>query len=259
MSLSKLVEQIKSVKVFANEDVNSGPIETLNGRRGRKNQAIEQLRVLKNQYKTELTESAVFIIVTGEKREAFTASAVENFKCFYANPNAFYEDLATRIPASIYQNGRESVSGLFDVLGRHLEDKAGELGIVGYPQMIFRQGYRTTLKSYEDLVDLIRTAINDQVGPEIVGIQAINSLLNAAIDSEHSAKVTPIVLSTEDETLALKLESSLARLHPRGVFLVVSGKGSKTLRAIDGVLTVKDPTPENVETTLKTISGATKK
>lgn len=258
MSLSKVIEQIKAASVYAKEDVNSGPIETLNGRRGRKNQAIEQLRVLKNQYKTELTESAAFIIVTGEKRDAFTSAAVESFNCFSADPNDFYVDLARRIPAALYQ-GQESVSGLFDVLGRHLEDKASEIGIVGYPQMIFRQGYRTVLKSQEDLVDLVRQAINDQVGPEIVGIQAINSLLDKAIEKEHGAKVTPIILSTGDETLALKLEESLDRLRPRGVFLVVAGKGSKSLRATEGVLLVKDPTPESVEQTLKTISGATKK
>lgn len=258
MSLSKVIEQIKAAQIYANEDVNSGPIETLNGRRGRKNQAIEQLRVLKNQYKTELTETAAFIVVTGEKRDAFTSTAVENFKCFSTNPNEFYEDLARRLPPAAYQ-GQESVSGLFDILGRHLEDKASELGIVGYPQMIFRQGYRSVLKNKEDLVDLVRQAINDQVGPEIVGIQAITSLLNTAIEKEHSAKVTPIILSTDNESLALCLEESLGRLHPRGVFLVVAGRGSKTLRATEGVLLVKDPTPESVEQTLKTISGATKK
>lgn len=257
MSLNKVIEQIKSAKVFAEEDVNSGPVETLNGRRGRKNQAIEQLRILKNQYKTELMESAAFIIVTGEKREAFQYTAAEEFKCFVTNPNEFYEDLARRIPTSLYQ-GKESVSGLFDILGRHLEDKAGELGIVGYPQMIFRQNYRSVLKNKEDLVDLVREAINDQVGPEIVGIQAINSLLNTAIDKEHAAKVTPIILSTDNDELALYLEKSLDRLHPRGVFLVVAGKGSKTLRATKGALLVKDPTPESVEQTLKTISAATK-
>jgi len=258
MSLSKVIEQIKAAKVFAEEDVNSGPAETLNGRRGRKNQAIEQLKLLKNQYKTELTETAVFIVVTGEKRAAFATAAVENFKCFTANPNEVYEDLASRIPPALYQ-GKESVAGLFDVLGRHLEDKAQELGIIGYPQMIFRQSYRATLKSKEDLVDLVRTAINDQVGPEIVGIQTVNSLLDAAIKEGHGARVTPIVLSTDNESLALSLEKSLGRLKPKGVYMVVAGKGSKALKAVEGAFFVKDPTPEVVEQTLKTISGSVKK
>lgn len=258
MSLSKVLEEINKVKVYADEDVETGPIETLSGRRGRKNQAIEKLKTLKLEYKQSLIDSAAFIIVTGDKRDAFTAAAVENFKCFSRDPNEFYEDLASRIPPTLYQ-GQASVSNIFDVLGRHLEDKAREIGIVGYPQMIFRQEYRVTLKDKADLTSLIRRAVNDQVGSEIVGIQAITSLVNPAIDRGHGAKVTPIVFSTSDEALALSLESTLSRLKPRGVFLVVAGKGTKALRAVEGVISVKDPTTEEVEKTLKAVSNATKR
>jgi hypothetical protein len=258
MSLSKIVEQIKAAQAFATEDVESGPIETLNGRRGRKNQAIQQILILKNQYKTELTESAAFIVVTGEKRDMFSSVASDKFDCFTANPNEFYESLAGRIPEQLYL-GKEGLSGLFDVLGRHLEDKAGELGIIGYPQMIFRNSYRTTLKSKEDLVAMVRLAINDQVGPEMAGIQAIHSVLDAAIAKGHGAKVTPVVLSTDNETLALQLNDSLGKLHPKGVFLVVAGKGTKALRIVEGVISVKDPTEESVKMALTQISGVTKK
>lgn len=257
MSLAKVLEELKQVSQFANEDVESGPRETLVGRRGRKNQAIERLKTLKFEYQASLMESAAFIVVTGEKSKEFTSVAVENFKCFSANPNDFYEELAGRIPPTLYQ-GKESVSNLFDILGRHLEDKAQELGIIGYPQMTFKQQYRVTIKNKNDLVDLVRQAINDQVGSEIVGLQAINSLTDEAISKNHSGKTTPVILETANEALALDLVKTLNRLKPKGVFLVVSGRGTKNLKAVNGMIAVKDPTNENVEKALTSISTFTK-
>jgi hypothetical protein len=257
MSLSNVLEEIKKVKPYVDEDVEAGPLETMAGRRGRKNQAIERMKTLKREYKDQLLQSAAFIIVTGEKSKEFTSSAVGNFQCFSADPNAFYKDLADRIAPTAYQ-GKESLSNLFDILGRHLEDKANELGIIGYPQLIFKQHYRITVKTKEDLVNLIRLSINEQVGSEIVGIQSTALLTNVAISKEHGAKVTPIILSTDDDTFALDLHKTLYRLRPRGVFVVVAGKGTKTLRAVDGVMSVKDASNENVEKVLTTISNSIK-
>lgn len=262
MSLSKIVEEIKTIKPFADEDVTAGPYETMNARRGRKNQAVERLKQLKRQYRTELLESAAFIIVTGEKREAFTSAAVEGSKFFSVNPNDFYEDLANRIPESLYK-GRGTPTDLFDILGRHLEDKAIELDLSAYNQLVFKQGYRATIETKEDLVALIRTSINEQMGAEIVGVQAVTSLVDKAIEVGHNKKVTPIILTTDNEKLALDLEESLDRLRPRGVFIVVAGKGTKALKAIPGVISVKDPTSENVGQALdninNTIANAIKK
>lgn len=253
MSLSKIVEEIKTLKPFADEDVDAGPYTTMNARRGRKNQAIERLKQLKRQYRTELLESAAFVIVTGSAREAFTSAAVEGSKFFSANPNDFYEDLAGRIPEVLYK-GKGTPTDLFDILGRHLYDKTMELDLSEYNQLVFRQSYRATIGSKEDLVSLIRTAINDQMGAEVVGIQAVTSLVDQAIALGHNKKVTPIILSTDDEKLALDLEGTLRKLHPRGVFTVVAGKGTKALRAIPGVISVKDPTAENVEQALNNIN-----
>lgn len=257
MSLAKTMEEIKKVKPYAEEDVDTGPRETMAGRRGRKNQAVEQLKILKREYRLKLLESAAFIVVTGSAAEEFTKIATESFGCMSTDPDTFYKDLADRIPAALY-NGTETVSNLFDVIGRHLEDKAGELDINGYPQLIFKQEYRTTLKNKNDLLNLIRTAINDKVGPEIVGIQAASSLLDKAIASEHGKKVTPIILATDNEKLAIDLEGSLNRLHPRGVFLVVAGKGTKALKAVSGMISVKEPTNETVEGVMGQVSNATK-
>lgn len=258
MSLATVLEEIQKLKPYAEEDPYAGPPETMNGRVGRRNQAVERLKTLKQEYRKNILESAVFIIVTGEKREAFTTAATGEFGCIEANPNAFYENLADRLLPAFMQR-RESVPNLFDILSRHLEDTMTNLGVIGYNQLIFRQEYQVTVNNKAELTDLIRRAINDQVGAEMVGMQATYDMVDKGIKDGLGAKTVPIILSTGDAKLAIDLNNSLNRLKPKGKFLVVAGKGNKDLKAVDGVLNVKDPSPSEVEKTLKAISGATKK
>lgn len=257
MSLSKVLEEIKKVYPYINEDVDSGPPETLSGRRGRKNQAVESMKRLKRQYTSELLQTAAYILVLGDKRDLFASIATENYQCFNCNPDTFFQDLANRVPQSLYL-GKEGMSNIFDILGRHLEDKALDLDIVAYPQLIFRQEYSRHLSSREDFTALVRQAVVDQVGGELVGIQAVHSLVVAAIERDHTAKFTPILLPTSDDKFALTVARDLGRISKR-VFVVSVGKTSKLVKSVEGAIFVKDPTNENVENALKTISDSLKK
>lgn len=257
MSLNQVLTEIKSLKSFAEEDTTTGPMETLNARRGRKNQAIERLKQLKRQYSKDLLRSAVFIVSAGVGRDNFAQIAVEKYECFSADPDTFYKDLAGRVPPALYL-GKEGVSNIFDVLGRHLEDKMGELDIREYNMLLFKAGYATTLTSAEQFKELVTRAVNQQIGAEIAGIQAVASLVDEAIEKDHSKSTTPIVLTTGDEQLALELVKDLSRLTPR-VFLTVTGKSSRTLKSVDGALIMKEANEESVEKTLTTIRNNLKK
>jgi hypothetical protein len=251
------MEQIKLTIPFTTEDVDTGPRETMPARRGRKARAIEQMKTLKRDYRQALLQSAVFIVTTGSEKDAVAQFATEKFKCFSANTTDFYEKLADRIPEALWK-GKESVVNLFDVIGRHLYDMAVDLDLNEYDQLIFKQQHYVSIKTKSDLVQLLKNAINAQVGAEIVGIQAVTSIVDNAIEKSHTKIATPIVLTTDDEKLALDLETSLRRLKPRGVFLVVAGKGTKTLRAVPGVISIKEPSEESVEKALEQIWGAAK-
>jgi hypothetical protein len=259
MSLQKVLEQITKVAPLASEDTDSGPIETLNARRGRKRNAVEQLKQLRREYASDLLRSSVFILVAGAGREEFVEIATGNadYGVFKSDPESFYKDLAGRIPTTLYK-GRESVANLFDVLGRHLEDKAGELGVLEYPQLRYKQEYHRHIASTEDFVELIKNAINDQVGGEFVAAQTIKEVTDQAIERNHSASITPILLSTKDEKLALELVEALNRLTPR-VFLVIVGKSSRTLKSTEGAVLVKEASTESVEQALKLVKSSLKK
>ncbi len=250
MTLQKIVEEIKTLKPFAEEDTQTGPVETLNARRGRKNQAIEQLKRLKRSYSEELMRTAVFIISAGEQREKFAEiSSGKDINFFSADPEEFYKDLAKRVPPVLYM-GKEGISNIFDVLGRHLEDKMNELDINEYNQLIFKASYARKCNSIEEFKDLIKEAINTQIGSEIVGIQAVRSLVPTAIDQGHFNTFTPIILTTSDEKLALSLEKDLRRLNSR-VYLVLSGNSG--LSKEEGAIVIEEVTKDAVKKTLSAI------
>lgn len=257
MALAEIIKEIQTVKPLAEEALESGPMETLNARRGRKVQSLERLRQLKTAYTRELGRSALFIVVTGAAREDFVKVGHDELGLFKADPEEIYRDLASRITPELYL-GKETLVNLFDVLGRHLEDKALELDIIGYPMLRFDDKYRRTVHNTEEFTKLITRAINDQIGAEISGISAIKSVSDVAIGRGHGAKTTSIMLSTGDETLVSELMRDLERLTTK-VFLVAAGKTSKAVKSIEGVLTVKEVTGESVAGVLKEIKNSIKK
>lgn len=250
MSLSKILEEIKRLKPLAEEDTETGNLQTMSVRRGRKKRAQEELKILRGEYRKDLLSSAVFILVAGDKRDEFVTEATTNLKCFTADTDAFYKDLAGRVAPALYA-GKSSVSNLFDVLGRHLEDKARELDVIGYPQLIFTQKYRQTITNKEEFTALVRQAVNDQIGGEMVGLETVERLTDSLISSGWSGVTTPIVLSVESEKLAVELAPALRRLTKK-VFVVGAGKTSKTFKG-PSIRSVKDASPESVSEVLVSI------
>lgn len=257
MSLQTILEQVKQATATAAIDIEAAPPQTISGLRGRKRQAEERLKTLKEDYAKEMLRSAVFILTTGAEQAEFSQLAVADFGCLSSEANGFYSDLAGRVPTVLYRN-KDATSALFDVLGRHLEDKAMELGVVGYPQLLFKQQYSRHLSTKEDFISLIRQAVNEQVGGEFAGIHVVKSLVDAAILKNHAGKTTPIVLTSEDGATVVDLLSALKRLTPN-VFLVAAGKTPKLIKGMAGVIAVKNASKENVELAMTSIKEQLKK
>lgn len=258
MALNKILEEIKKLQPFIDEDTDSGPTETLSARRGRQRNAVEQVKGFRRDYTADLLRSAVFILTVGSEREAFEGLATTEGSCLSSDAESFFKDIAGRIHPTLYVGRGDTVSNLFDVAGRHLEDKARELGILEYPQMIFKSQYRRQIETVEQLTALVKQAIMDQVGGELVGINAISQLTDAAIASNHTATVTPVVLSTADQKFSVELISHLERLTPR-VFLVIAGDAPSQITSVEGAIIVKDVNAKAVKGALKQIRSSLKK
>lgn len=259
MSLAATIDEINRLKPFAEENTDEGPIETLAGRRGRKVQAMDRMVQLRRQYYAELLSSAVFIVASGANKDAFVQLATEKFGCFTADPDQFFTDLANRLPPVLF-NGTSSVENIFTVLGRHVEDKAIELGLAELNMPVFKQEYRVNFQTKAEILPWIKQIVCDQIGAEIVGFQAVNSIMNQAIERGHKEVLTPIVLPSDDEKLVSFLVKDFQRRgRSHKVFLVAAGKTKKEIRSIEGALSVKEPTEDSVKQALVGIRSSFRK
>lgn len=251
MNLQTIINEIELNTPNSLLDPRVGPEATAGGRRGLRTAALERLKQLRIEYRKELAASSVFIIVTGQNRQAFCDTAAVNpFDCFVADSEAFYKDIVSRIDPRLF--GNERISHLFSIMANCLEDKAMELDLGSYNPLLYRDEYSAMVTSPEELVLVLKRAINDQVGSEIVGIDAVASIVDTAIARKHSAYPTPIVLNTPDETLSVVLNKDLKRLTPN-VFLVSAGKPSKFLKTAGNLVAAKDASSESVGNALSSI------
>ena len=133
----------------------------------------------------------------------------------------------------------------------------GELDVNSYNQLILREKYIRPVSSQADFTTIVKEALNEQIGSEIVGIQAVTSILDDAISRNHTRKTTPILLSTGDEKLALDLLRDLGTGGNR-VLLVLAGKASKAYKGQESI-NVKEVTEESVKSALDSIKSSLKK
>lgn len=252
MSLVNILSEIKKNLPLAEAIVDNEPGTTYRGRVGLKKAAIETVSRLKNDYRKELLSSTFFIVVTGPAQEQFAQLASNPaFECFCSDPESLYKELASKVEPTLY--GREGTRHLFGIASNALYDKAMELNIDSHNMLQFSEKYNMGVKNANDFASLLKAAMNDQVGSEIVGLNAVYSLVDKAIENGHSARVTPVLLNTPDEKFALDLLQNLGRLKTK-TFLVVAGKPSKTLNVKDAVV-VKNVNEESVGEALAAIGG----
>lgn len=251
MNLASIINEIETLKPAAEMDTTAGPPETSVGRVGIKRNAVERTKQLKGDYQTHLKNSSVFIVVVGSTRNAFCeAASEEQYGAFSVDADDLYKSMIAKLNPAVF--GSERTGFIFNALANHLYDRAMELGISSYNHLQYNNRYSAYVTTPEELLPIVRMAVNEQVGSELVGLHSLSLITNLAIAKKHTAEVTPILLNVSDDTFALDLYQNLKRLTSK-VFLVASGKTSRELLTTAGAVTVKNVNDESVEKALDSI------
>ena len=258
-SLKSLVETIERNKVLASSNPGEDP-RNFAAKKGKIQRAKLDLEELYMEYRKEVQDRALFIIVTGTQAEKFAKIAEEEFYCYQMDSDSFYEDLVSEVHERLYTNQTASPA-LFDILGSTFERRALDIGIIGYPALIFESKYKKALKGKEDLLLLAKKAFNEKVGPEILGLDAVEKISKIAINSEDEDKKVlkkfPIVMVTKDESLVKDLAKGL-KFVSGSVFIVTAGtvkdKGIKD----NSITNLKSTTTNTVEKSLVKINENSK-
>jgi hypothetical protein len=244
-TLNKIVDDIKKNKALAEEqiDENSDP-RTVKSRIGRKNSAKEKLRLLYRDYKKTLINKMAMLLVTGSKAEEFCEIAQADGNMFLASADNVYEDLSSRIPESIIKRGMKSAA-IIDIIGRHLEDKANELDIASYPALVYKTKYEKKIEDQKDLLALVKTLINNEVGSELVGLDVLEQVTMQAVNDMFNGKVLPVVVLLKDDTIVDDVAEGLKKIGTVSVVLAGAGTTPKNSSK------VSDVTKEQVFSVLK--------
>lgn len=224
MTLEELVRTIAKKKEVIAEEKALATIphpEVVRQKRGNINRAKEDIKSLMEQYCKEVQNKAAFIIAVGDQSLELAESAQKNFGCFGLDGEVLYKEVCTKVPEFIYLN-KPSSSSLFDHFSSRFNDRAMEIGIIGYPRLGFEPKYKKRINTQEDFLNLMKRAFNEKIGAEVVGIDAVNRVALTALDEGYAGGIVPIMMYTKDEELVLELTKGLSKLT-KNVFVVSVG------------------------------------
>lgn len=250
MSLTDILTQIKEDKKIAETDLDTVSPRALPYKKGQVDSAKHRLESLYVDYKNAMLERAVFILVTGSESELFGNIAQEDYECFSFNAKALFKEIVDEINPQIYQDKQVNAS-TFDIIGNVLEDKLKPLDIISYNALMFDAKFNRVIKSKNEFVDLVADAVSDIVGPEVIGLDALERTTKAAVNRDYDKKIVPILLHSKDENFIANITNSLRTLNPR-VVRIVAGKAKR--KDLNPLFSIEETDKSNVGDALKEIA-----
>lgn len=241
------LKEIQKAKAVAEMDPGHD-VQTRRVKLGHIRQAKEKLETLYMEYRREIQNNSVFIVALGSSAKSFADKAKKDYQCFSYEADGLYKDLLSKVSPKVYLNQLGSRS-FFEHLSAKFEERAMEIDIVGYPPLYFDAKYKKQINSKEEALDMTKRAINEKIGGEVAGLDAIEKAAIEAVNSEFEGQVIPIVLYTEDEKLAEEVLAGLPRIN-KNVFLVTAGKDIAENLQNKSISSMVKVTKESVEKTL---------
>jgi hypothetical protein len=242
MSLQSLIKEIKLQREYAKLDPYVGDPALIRDRAGRKRNAVGVLEALYPQYKREMLNRLGFIVIAGSQaKEALeVAPGVVKYSA-----DSFFSELVAGVDKNLL-TGRESPATLIDMLSHSLDGMARQMDILSYNQMIYNAKYSGVVASQEQLTDLAKRLIFDQVGSEIVGYHALEVATREAFEQEYDGSVLPVMVSVEDAGMLEQVLSGLKKLSPTRTEVAVAGEIPANI-SVDIKLKVVDPTEDKMQ------------
>jgi hypothetical protein len=247
MSLENVLEKISNEQIVANQDLNTVSPAVLPYKKGQVRAAKDRLELLRNELKQETLKRSVFIVVTGDQNKQFAEIAEQEFRCYNVSANQLATDIVNKMSDQLYL-GKALNANTFEIVDNLLEDRMKDLDIASYNRLAFNAKYLRNIKNKQEMIDLVSEAIADSIGSEVLGLDALERVVDLIVESKKASRVVPIVLTTNNDILTNDLQKNLKRIASK-VFSVSAGQSTtKTSFSIDEI------NEETVGNTLKQIA-----
>jgi len=249
MSLGEILEKINLEKVTAEIDLDKVSARARVYKKGQVESAKNRLEGLYIDYKNEVLKRAIFIMVTGDKSEEFAGIAEEEYKCFKVDGKIFYKEIVDQLSLDLYHN-KNINAPILDVVGNVLEGKMKGLDVTSYPSLSFNAKYSRVIKTRKEMVETVKEAVNDTVGGEVVGYDALERVSKEAVNKNYSKELVPILIYNKDEDFITGICDSIRVINPK----VVRIAAGNTETNINALATLDEVNAEQVGKALKTIA-----
>lgn len=249
--LEQILNQINEQKKIAEIDLSEVSPRAYPYKKGQVDSAKNKLEGLYIDYKNEILNRAVFILVTGDKAENFASIAKEDYGCFSIKGETLASEIVEDISPQLYQ-GKTVNASIFDVVDSVLEKKMKALDVLSYNSLMFNVKYQRVVKNKNEMISVVRDAVNDIVGGEVVALDALERATKEAVNKNYKSKIVPILIYSEDFKLTQTLSRDIVKINPR-IVRVLAGESEVT--NLNAIAELTDIDSEVVGEALKKIAA----
>lgn len=229
--LEEILNEINEQKKIAEIDLSEVSPRAYPYKKGQVDSAKNKLEGLYIDYKNEMLNRAVFILVTGDKAEEFANIAKEDYGCFSIKGETLANEIVDDINPQLYQ-GKTINASIFNVIDSVLEKKMKALDVLSYNSLMFNVKYQRVVKDKSEMVSVVKDAVNDIVGGEVVALDALERATQEAVNRNYKSKIVPILIYSEDFRLTQTLSRDIIKINPRIVRVLAGESEVKNLNAI---------------------------
>lgn len=252
-NLRDLVKKIQKTKKQAEQKIPEDSASAARIIRGRAKRAREDLKSLYLEYRKNLLSRSIFMLVTGDQSQKFAEIASQEYMCFSRKADTFYDEILKQIAPRLYTNTTSSAS-LFDNFAAKFEDRALDIDIISYPALLYRSKFKKELTGYEDALNLMKRAFNEEVGGEIIALDMIEHVSKKAVNDNYDQKFCAMIMYTDDTQLIEELKEGILRGVTKNVFILTAGKAPKEIKK-KALIKLNPVNKESVEKALITVKS----
>ncbi len=255
MEIEQIVNEIKTQKEYADEDVDSASNPaTYSFRQSRKRQAQETLARLGALYKQNLRKNIISIVVNGSEAQAFADAAKAQLDIPYVDFYSLVKDISSTF-LDEHLGGRTAmmniVTGINDALAQVHERLGTELNFIEYKTSMDR-----AVNTREELEEVILKLIQEHVGGGLIALYAQDKACDIALDTLYDGKrfaFTLPVQTAKDSDSAYDILNQLSGTTR----MVVAGRQGNGLET-SPTAKIKEINEENVFKALEDVKKSIK-
>jgi uncharacterized protein (DUF885 family) len=198
--LKEALSEYKKVNERANADLTKVDRSNITAHRDRVRTAKRRLPEVKLEYKNAVRKHLAIILVTGSQAEEFGKLAEKITGDKTLDAEGLYKDIVKRMPKEA-SSGKMAPKVIVDIMTRHLEQIASEVGIESFPRPHLSARRSFVVKDKTELDRLVKRVLNENQGSALAGAYLLVAASELALANEFDGETYPVIATITDSSI----------------------------------------------------------